>query len=284
MGAPTSSPSPTAAAAVSLAGRIGAADTYRGGGRRRSARPVPGHRRLQAHCGSPATGAGHDRSGGLAHERSRGFTPGPLAAPAGTGDRAGTRVAAGGVRAAIRIRTGGAGASIRSERELGVAPTGAGRAAARGDPTASAGGQDLRARRDEVSGAGGPHQPGRLRADGRGLRTASLRIATSRAAICRLAQWIGCDSQAHPRCAGPILQNAAADGIESSSGGRRPGVVARSGDGRGDCEPRSSPPGRRGGDRDGRYALRSGAAADRASAPSTVWFGGANRKGERSTC
>ena len=35
------------------------------------------------------------------------------------------------------------------------------------------------------------------------------------------------------------------------------GAVARSGDGGGDCEPRSSPTGRRGGDRDGRYATRS---------------------------
>jgi len=62
------------------------------------------------------------------------------------------------------------------------------------------------------------------------------------------------------------------------------GVVARSGDGGGDCEPRSSPAGRRGGDGDGCYAMRSGAAAGRASAPSTGSFGGANGKGARSTC
>jgi len=35
-------------------------------------------------------------------------------------------VAAGGVRAALRIRTGRTGAPVRSERELGVAPAGAG--------------------------------------------------------------------------------------------------------------------------------------------------------------
>src|SRR6185312_9540227 len=132
-GAPASPPSATAAAVVSLDGRIGTADTHRGGGRRRSAGPLPGHRRLQAHCGAPATGPGHCGSGGLAHERGRSFTARPLAAAVGTGDRSGTGVAAGGVGAALRIRTGGTGAPVRSECELGVAPTGAGRTATGSD-------------------------------------------------------------------------------------------------------------------------------------------------------
>ena len=200
------------------------------------------------------------------------------------GDRAGTGVAVGGVGAALRIRTGGTGASVRSERELGVAPTGAGRTVTGNDPTASAGRKDRRPRGDEVSGAGGAHQPGGLRADGRSLRTVSLRIAASRTVVCRLAQWLGGDPQAHPRCAGSVLQNAAASGAESPSAGGRSGVVARSGDGSGDCEPRSSPTGRRGGDRDGRFATRSGAAADRAGTPATGSFGRPNRKGARSEC
>ena len=106
----------------------------------------------------------------------------------------------------------------------------------------------------------------------------------SRATVCRLAQWLGCDPQAHPRCAGSVLQNAAASGTESPRGGGHRGVVARSGDGGGDCEPRASPTGRRGGDRDGRYAMRSGAAAGRASAPPTGSVGGANRKGAKGAC
>ena len=284
MGTPASSPSATAAAAVSFAGGVGAADAHRSDSRCWSARSLPGHRRLQAHSCTPATGAGHGGSGGLAAERSRGSTAGSFAAPVRPGDRTRTGVAAGGVRAALRIRTGGTGTAVRSERELGVAPSGAGRTVTGSDPTASTGGQDLRARGDEVSSAGGPHQPGGLRADGRDLRTASLRIATSRAVVCRLAQWLGCDPQTHPRCTRSVLQNAAANRNESPSGGGHHGVVARSGDGGGDCEPRSSPAGRRGGDGDGCYAMRSGAAAGRASAPSTGSFGGTNGKGARSTC
>ena len=283
MGAPTSPPSTTAAAAIGIAGRIGTADTHRGGGRR-PARPLPGHRRLQAHCGAPATGPGHCGSGGLAHERGRSFTARPLAAAVGTGDRSGTGVAVGGVGAALRIRTGGNGAPVRSERELGVAPAGAGRTVTRNDPTAGADRKDRRPRGDEVSGAGGAHQPGRLRADGRGVRTVSLRIAASRAVVCCLAQWLGGDPQAHPRCTGSVLQNAAASGAESPSDGGRSGTVARSRDGSGDCEPRSSPTGRSGGDRDGRCTTRSGAAADRASTPSTGSFGRPNRKGARIEC
>ena len=60
-----------------------------------------------------------------------------------------------------------------------------------------------------------------------------------------------------------------------------PGTGARSGDGGGDCEPRASPAGRRGGGGDGRRAMRSGAAADRTGAPATGPFGGADRKGAR---
>jgi hypothetical protein len=64
----------------------------------------------------------------------------------------------------------------------------------------------------------------------------------------------------------------------------RSGVVARSGDGGGDCEPRSPPTGRRGGDRDGCCATPSGAAADRAGMPSTGSFVRPNGKGARSEC
>lgn len=221
---------------------------------------------------------------GLAPERGRSAAPGPFAAPVRAGDRTGTGVAAGGVRTTLRIRTGGTGAAIRSERELGVAPAGVGRTVTGNDPTASAGRQGRRACGDEVSGPGGPHQPGGLRTDGLGLRTASLRIAASRAVVCRLAQWLGCNPQAHPRCTGSVPQNAAANGAKSPSGCRCFGVVARSGNGSGDCEPRSSPLCGCSGHGDERHAMRSGAAAGRASAPSTGSFGGANRKGARSTC
>ena len=50
----------------------GQQDADRSGGPRRSARPLPGDRRLQAHRGAAATGTGHGGSGGLAHERGRG--------------------------------------------------------------------------------------------------------------------------------------------------------------------------------------------------------------------
>ena len=125
---------------------------------------------------------------------------------------------------------------------------------------------------------------GGLRADGRDLRTASLRIAPSRAVVCRLAQWLGGDPQAHPRCAGSVLQNAAASGTESRRAGGRRGIVARSGDGGGDREPRASPPGRRGGDGDGRHATanRRGGRAERAiNGNSAVWRSESKRSEER---
>jgi hypothetical protein len=63
-----------------------------------------------------------------------------------------------------------------------------------------------------------------------------------------------------------------------------PGGIARSGDGSGDCESCPSPGDRRDCDRDGYHAMRSGAATDRGSAPSTGSFGGANRKGAKNKC
>ena len=82
------------------------------------------------------------------------------------------------------------------------------------------GGQDRGARGDEVSGAGGAHQPGRLPADGRG-RSRSI-TATSRQAGQLYAAWRNGSAAIRQRildAAGAVLQNAAASGAESPCGG-----------------------------------------------------------------
>src|SRR5262245_19968749 len=106
----------------------------------------------------------------MADERSRGGAAGPLAALLRIGERAGGGLAAGGVGAALRLRSGGVGSPLRSQRELGVAAAGAGGGSAGGGSRAGAARADPGTGGDEVPGAGGAPEPGRLPADGRHFR------------------------------------------------------------------------------------------------------------------
>ena len=136
--------------------------------------PLPGDRRPQAHRRARATGPGHGRSHGLGDERSRSSAAVEVAAVQPAGKRAGTRLAAGGDGAALRLLAGGTGAPFRPQRELGVAAAGAGGVAAGSDPAASARRQNRGASGDEVSGAGGASQRGRLRAHGGRIRRSTV--------------------------------------------------------------------------------------------------------------
>jgi hypothetical protein len=89
-------------------------------------------------------------------------------------------------------------------------PAGAGGAFARSHSARGARGPDCGADGDEVSGPGRAHQRAGLRANGRGVRTASLRHTTGRAALCRLARWLARGSRAHSLRAGAVSEDAAA--------------------------------------------------------------------------
>ncbi len=158
--------------------------------------------------------------------------------------RPGGGLAASGDGAAVRLQPGGAGAAVRSQCELGVAAAGLGGGVAGVDPTAGARGQDRGPGGDEVSGAGGAAKPGGLPSHGGDLGRASLRHARSRPAVCRLATGIGHGPPTDSGGSGAVFQNAAA-GQTPSRAGRR--TDPRSGDGPGDCEPRSAAAGRGGG-------------------------------------
>ena len=142
-------------------------------------------------------------------------------------------------------------------------------------PAASAGRKDRGASGDEVSGADGARQPGRLRADGGRIRAASLRYAASRTTLCRLAGRLARGPRAPPRRAGTVFENAAAAADQPAGRGRsgaRPGdggwpfCVAPAGGSPKPCR---------------RWMAASGTSAtpDRKRAPGTGADGGANRKG-----
>jgi hypothetical protein len=202
----------------------------------------------------------------VAHERSHRSAVGSFPATLRTRERAGSGLAAGGDGAAIRLQPGGFGAAVRSQCELGVAAAGASRASAGNNSTAGARGQNRRAGGDEVSGAGGAEEFGRLPANGGDLRRASLRYARSGATLCRLAPGDGGDPSAHSRGSGPVFQSATAGGHTSQACRRSD---PRPGDGGGDLRARPSATGRRGSLGSRRAAARRHAAADRADGKTT---------------
>jgi hypothetical protein len=177
--------------------------------------------------------------------------------------------------AALRLRAGGTGAPLRPQRELGVTATGPGGTAAGDHPTAGARWQDRGPGGDEVSGTGGPHQFGGLRAAGRDLRAAPLRHARCRATLCSLARRHARGARAHPRRAGVVSQNAA-----SHYGRRRAARGARSGDGRRHSSPhrpatQGSPAAH------GRHRAAERSLPDRRRTSGTGPDGGTTRKGKR---
>jgi hypothetical protein len=277
MGAPAGVPSGAAAAAAGLAGGIRPTNAHRGGGGRRAAEPLRGHRWLQADRGAGATGAGHGGSGGVGAERGCGGIAGPLVALLRTGDGAGSGLAVGGVGAALRLRAGRVGPALRPQRELGIAAAGAGGGSAGSGTGAGAAGTDPGAGSHEVPGAGGAPESGRLPADGRHLRPAPLGGARSRPTVRRLAQGLARGPQTASGGAGTVLQNATA--AEPASACR---TAARSGDGGRNRESRPAATGRR--RRLGCPAARKCAAADRSHGTTTSAHGRTTRTGAGNAC
>jgi len=274
-----SAPSGPTAPATGFAGHVGPADADRRRGGGGPAGSLPGDRRLPAHHCPPTTGPRHGGSAAVANERSRSAPAGWFAALGGTPERAGARLVTGRDGAAFRLWARRAGAAVRSQRELGVAACGVSGTAAGDNSAARAGGQSLGTDSDEVSGAGGTHEPGRLPANGRGLRATPLRHAGSRATLCRLAGRFAVGPRTPARLSGAVFQNTAAGaaGGDNALGRTR----ARPGNGRGHsaaCPPPA----------DGSIAGNGpGATAqcrvpDRARTPGARANGGTDRKGAAS--
>jgi hypothetical protein len=234
---------------------------------------IDGHKRI---AGAGTTGPGHGGSHGLGDARSRSPAAVAVAAVQPTGKRVGTRLAVGRDGATLRLWAGRTGAPLRPQHQLGIAPAGAGGITAGSDPTASARRQDRGAGGDEVSGAGGPRQRGRLHAHGRRFRRTPLRHAASRATLYGLAARHTHGSGAHSRRAGAVFENAAA-ATGSQAGGSR---ISRARSGDGGRHPASRrQAARRNSPGDDRGATETSAGADRNSAPGSQPAGGTNRKG-----
>ena len=92
-----------------------------------------------------------------------------------TGKRARTGLAAVGDGGSLQLLARRTGTPFRPQHELDIAATGARRVIARSSPAACTRRKPQRPDRDEVSGAGGARQRGRLRADGERIREAPLR-------------------------------------------------------------------------------------------------------------
>jgi hypothetical protein len=199
-----------AEAIVSFAGHLWSANPNCGRGSGRPARSLSGHRRLQTHRRSGATGSGHSRGSDLAYERSRSLAAGSFAAVVTIRECLGTRLVVGGAGATFRLRCGGVGATVRSQCELGRTAAGSSRSAARRRAAASAHGRDLRPGSDEVLGAGGGCQPGGLPHHGRRFCSAQVHQPASRAVVCRLARGLAQDPATDSRTAGVVLEGAAA--------------------------------------------------------------------------
>src|SRR2546429_9351358 len=109
----------------------------------------------------------------------------------------------------FRLRPGGLGPTVRSQCELGVTSLGLGRASSGQRTATSACRRDPGAGGDEVFGAGGAWQPGRLSADGRGVCAAQVHEPASRAVVCRLARSFAPDPATPSRTAAVVFESAA---------------------------------------------------------------------------
>jgi hypothetical protein len=181
---------------------------------------LPGDRRPQTHRRAPATGPRHRRGHRLADERSRSSAVIEVAAIQPAGKRARTGLAAVGDGAELRLLAGRTGTPFRPQHELGIAATGARRIIARSSPAACTRRKSQRPDRDEVSGAGGARQRGRLRADGERIREAPLRYLAGGATLHRLARRLTRGSRAHSHRTGAVSENAAAATDGKARGGR----------------------------------------------------------------
>ena len=144
-------------------------------------------------------------------------------------------------------------------------------------------GRDLRPRGHEVPGAGGPCQPGGLRAHGRCLRSASLRYAASRATVCGLARRLAPGPPTSSRPTRVVFQNPATRGTERFRHRGRC-TAARSGHGAAIMNRAQRRLAGRGSRRDGSSATPGRTRADRTPPPATEPLGGAHPRGGRTRC
>jgi hypothetical protein len=192
-------------------------------------------------------------------------------------------MAVGRVTAAVRLWARRVSPPVRSERQLGIAAVGAGRGAAGSDPAAGARRQAAGPGSPEVSGAGGAAKSGRLPANGRDLRRASLRYAGSGPDVHGVAQEFAGPAETHSGCSRAVLQNTAPSPGKSSNRGRgRPDP--RSGDGGGDRQPGTTASGGSHGDRSGWSATRGGATSARAHSTATQPHRRRTSTGETTAC
>src|SRR5207249_11617201 len=127
----------------------------------------------------------------------------------GSAEWHGRRLAAGEAGASVRLRPRGRGPTVRSQCVLNVTSLGLGRASSGQRAATSACRRDPGAGSDEVFGAGGTWQPGRLSADGRGVCAAQVHEPASRAVVCRLARRFAPDPATPSRTAAVVFESAA---------------------------------------------------------------------------
>ena len=136
---------------------------------------------------------------------------------------------AGRVGTPLQFQPGGPGPPVRPQRELGVAPAGAGGAASRKRATAGARRPDPAACGHEVSGPVGARQPGRLSVDGRRVRAEPVQQPGSRPDLRRLARCVPKHPAADSGLSGTVSESPAPD--HAGTCRRRPAAGSRSGGG-----------------------------------------------------
>lgn len=146
----------------------------------------------------------------MGDERSRSAGAGTFATHERTGDRPGTRLAAGGDGKPAGLLDRRTGAALRSQHHVGGAPVGVGGVIAGGSPATSAGRPDRRPDRHAFPGAGGARQRRALSADGAGFRRATVDHAASRRTLPSLAQSQYRGARAHPGRTQAVSESATA--------------------------------------------------------------------------
>jgi hypothetical protein len=151
-------------------------------------------------------------------ERNRSAGAGTFPAHERTGDRPGTRLAAGGDGKPAGLLDRRIGAAFRSQHHVGGAPPGVSGTVAGSRAAASARRQDRRADRDALPGAGGAHQRRALPAHGTGFGRVTVDPAGSRRTLPRLAQSQRRGARAHPGRTQVVSEGATTAGHHAGKG------------------------------------------------------------------
>lgn len=154
----------------------------------------------------------------MGDERNRSAGAGTFAAHERTGDRAGTRLAAGGDGEPAGLLDRRTGAALRSQPHVGGAPPGVGGVIAGSGPAASAPGTDRRPDRHAFPGADGACQRRALSADGASFCRAAMDHAASRRTLPSLAPSQHRGARTHPGRAQAVSESATATGHHAGKG------------------------------------------------------------------